>query len=123
MVQVASQLKQIGFSLIRTNFLGEKYYVLTTPGKDEKISPIMYGILGSLVALYNELGTTISKKDLKNIYRDVWNECNLLIENGYLAIVEEDGIKKVLITPIAKGVCKDLLKNFNLKEILQLLEN
>ncbi|WP_457558383.1 hypothetical protein [Candidatus Harpocratesius sp.] len=122
MSQVIKQLKNIGFSLVRTSFLGEKFYVLTSPGKDEKISPTMYGILVSLIALYKELGTNITEQELKKIFKNVWNECSLLIEYKYLEIHEQEGIKKVLITPIGKAVCKDIVNNVDLHEILSFLE-
>ncbi|MCF2139329.1 MAG: hypothetical protein K9W44_04665 [Candidatus Lokiarchaeota archaeon] len=50
------------------------------------------------------------------------NECSLLIEYKYLEIHEQEGIKKVLITPIGKAVCKDIVNKVDLHEILSFLE-
>lgn len=120
--QCVSLLNDLGYSLIRTTYNGEKYFVLTTPGKDERVSPIMYGILISLLALYKEIGQSITEKDLKKIFDDVWNDCLMLIENGYLEIQEIQGKKEVLITPIGKAACKNIYNQIDLKDILNKID-
>ncbi|MHA1294768.1 MAG: hypothetical protein ACTSQJ_19185, partial [Promethearchaeota archaeon] len=42
-------LKNIGFELITSKFLDNKYYVLTANGKDDNISPSQYGTLALII--------------------------------------------------------------------------
>ena len=39
MIEVYNSLVNVGFELISTNFLDQKYYVLTSEGKDDRINP------------------------------------------------------------------------------------
>ncbi|MHA1782765.1 MAG: hypothetical protein ACTSUL_04975, partial [Promethearchaeota archaeon] len=41
--KVYHDLKQVGFELIKTKFQDETYYILTTEGKDDEITPTQYG--------------------------------------------------------------------------------
>ncbi len=117
--QTVAQFSALGLSLIRTTYLGEKYYVLTGSGKDEKVSPSMYGVLVSLLALYNEIGTNLEMLESKRIFKEVWEEVTFLLELNYLAEIEEDGTKKLAITPLGKAACKNIGKDINLKNLLQ----
>ena len=49
--EVYLNLKKVGFELITTKFLDQKYYVLTSEGKDDNITPSQYGTLALIVAL------------------------------------------------------------------------
>lgn len=120
--QTVQQFQNLGLSLIRTTYLGEKYYVLTGPGKDEKVSPSMYGILVCLLALYNELGNNIELLEVKKIFKDMWDEVQVLMELNYLAQNEENGVKILELTPIGKAACKNIAKDVNLKNLLSYLE-
>ena len=70
---LVQNFKLIGFSLIRTTFQGKRYFVLTTPGKDDIISPSMYGTLGLIISLYNEVGRDIELIKIKQIFKELWD--------------------------------------------------
>ena len=48
---VYGQLKKVGFELVKTEFLDQKYYVLISEGKDDNITPSQYGTLALILAL------------------------------------------------------------------------
>ena len=66
---LVQNFKLIGFSLIRTTFQGKRYFVLTTPGKDDVISPSMYGTLGLIIALYNDVVINLELFKIKHIFK------------------------------------------------------
>ena len=115
---LVQNFKLIGFSLIRTTFQGKRYFVLTTPGKDDIISPSMYGTLGLIIALYNEVGREIELSNIKQIFKELWNEVEELITHNYLQISKDKGSETVSITPIGKAAFKNILKDLNLPKIL-----
>jgi len=115
---LVQNFKLIGFSLIRTTFQGKRYFVLTTPGKDDAISPSMYGALGLIIALYNEVGRNIELTKIKQIFKELWDEVEELITHNYLQISKDKGIDILTITPIGKAAFKNILKELNLPKIL-----
>ena len=115
---LVQNFKLIGFSLIRTTFQGERYFVLTTPGKDDAISPSMYGTLGLIIALYNEVGRNIELIKIKQIFKELWDEVEELITHNYLQISKDKGTEIITITPIGKAAFKNILKDLNLPKIL-----
>lgn len=110
--------KLIGFSLIRTTFQGKRYFVLTTPGKDDIVSPSMYGTLGLIIALYNDVGREIELIKIKQIFKELWDEIEELITHNYLQISKDKGTDILTITPIGKAAFKNILKELNLPKIL-----
>ena len=115
---LVQNFKLIGFSLIRTTFQGKRYFVLTTPGKDDIISPSMYGTLGLIIALYNEVGREIELIKIKQIFKELWDEVEELITHNYLQISQDNGSETLSITPIGKAAFKNILKELNLPKIL-----
>ena len=115
---LVQNFKLIGFSLIRTTFQGKRYFVLTTPGKDDIISPSMYGTLGLIIALYNEVGREIELIKIKQIFKELWDEVEELIKHNYLQISKNKGSEILTITPIGKAAFKNILKDLNLPKIL-----
>ena len=120
--EIAKRFQAIGLSLVRTNYMNEKYFVLSTLGKDESISPSMYGALSLLAALYNELGTEMDIISVKQLMKDIWGEIEQLIAVNYLQSVIEKGKEWLKITPIGKSALKNILKELNLKKILEIYE-
>ncbi|MHA2282897.1 MAG: hypothetical protein ACXAC5_18805 [Promethearchaeota archaeon] len=51
MSDIYIKLQNIGFELIKTTFLEQKFYILTSDGKDDNITPSQYGTLALVVAL------------------------------------------------------------------------
>ncbi len=115
---LVQNFKLIGFSLIRTTFQGKRYFVLTTPGKDDIISPSMYGTLGLIIALHNEVGRDIKLIKIKQIFKELWDEVEELIKHNYLQISKNKGTDTLTITPIGKAAFKNILKDLNLPKIL-----
>ncbi|MCK4281693.1 MAG: hypothetical protein KAX10_06235 [Candidatus Lokiarchaeota archaeon] len=120
--KVHNNLKNIGFELVKTSYLEEKYYILTTEGKEKALSPIHYGILAIIIALNNEIGENLNYFELKNILKDVWENVEYLIKNNYLAQIKSRDYHLIKITPIGKGVLKNIISEINLKKILELFE-
>ena len=118
--QIVFRYRQIGLSLVRTDFKGKKYYVVSSPGKDDQISPAMYGALGIIVAMYNELGTVVSISKLKEVLSDVWNEIELLQEANYLEEHEENGEKKLILTPLAKAATQKIAGGLKIRDFIDL---
>lgn len=115
---LVQNFKLIGFSLIRTTFQGKRFFILTTPGKDDVISPSMYGTLGLIIALYNDVGREIELIKFKKIFKELWDEIEELITHNYLQIIQDKGTDKISITPIGKAAFKNILKDLNLPKIL-----
>jgi len=115
---LVQNFKLIGFSLIRTTFQGKRYFVLTTPGKDDAISPSMYGTLGLIIALNNEVGRDIELTKIKQIFKELWDEVEELITHNYLQISKDKGTDILTITPIGKAAFKNILRELNLPKIL-----
>ena len=117
---LVKNFKLIGFSLIRTTYQGNRYLVLTSAGKDDKISPSMYGVLGLIIALYNEIGHDIEITKIKNIFSDLWDDIEELMSQNYLEIINNRGMDILAITPIGKAAFKNILKDLNLPTLLSI---
>jgi len=120
--EVHELLNKIGFDLIKTDFQDQFYYVLTSEGKDDNITPSQYGILALIIALSKEVDENIKIEDLKEIFTEVWdNDVQFLINNDYLRTFNELGIIKV--TPLGKATMKNVIKDLQLQNLLNLFEN
>lgn len=110
-------LKKIGFEFIKSNFLDQTFYVLTSEGKDDSITPSQYGTLALILALSKEVDENIKISDLKEIFKEVWaSDVEFLIENDYLRKIEEIDIIK--ITPLGKAILKNIIQDLHLKNLL-----
>lgn len=110
-------LKKIGFEFIKSNFLDQKLYVLTSEGKDDNITPSQYGTLALILALSKEIDENIKISDLKEIFKEVWvADVEFLIENDYLRKIEDLDIIK--ITPLGKAILKNIIQDINLNNLL-----
>ena len=113
--QLVKNFKNLGLSLIRSKFQGDRYYVLTTPGKDSKITPSMYGTMALLIATINEVGNNLKLSEMKQIFKDVWQDIESLLSIEYLALINTKNGEKIEITPLGKGAFKNIMKDLNLK--------
>jgi len=121
-VDVYSYLKNVGFDLVKTNFQEQKFYVLITEGKDDKITPSQYGTLALILALTKEIDENIKIEDLKEIFSEVWtSDIQTLIERDYLREIEELGIIKV--TPLAKAMFYSVYKDLKLQNLIDIFKN
>ncbi|MFW9882329.1 MAG: hypothetical protein ACFFG0_55415, partial [Candidatus Thorarchaeota archaeon] len=115
-------LRNVGFELIKTNFLEQIFYILTSDGKDDNITPSQYGILALIIALSKEVDENIKIDDLKEIFHEVWDtNVQILIDNDYLRRFDELGIIKV--TPLGKATFKNIIKDLQLKNLLNVFES
>ncbi|MHA1883412.1 MAG: hypothetical protein ACXAAI_15555 [Promethearchaeota archaeon] len=119
--EVYANLQNIGFELITTRFLDQQFYILTSEGKDDDITPSQYGTLALIVALSKEIDENIKIEDLKEIFADVWDtDIQFLIESDYIRDFEELGIIKV--APLGKAIMKNIIMDLNLKNLLDLFK-
>ena len=115
---VYSNLKNVGFEFIKSRFLDQNYYILTSEGKDDRVTPSQYGTLVLILALSKELDDNLDMDDLKDIFKEVWNtDMKFLIENDYLRKIEDQNILK--ITPLGKALLKNIIKDIELKNLLE----
>ena len=115
---VYSNLKNVGFEFIKSKFLDQNYYILTSEGKDDRVTPSQYGTLALILALSKELDENLELNDLKDIFKEVWNtDMKFLIENDYLRKIEDQNILK--ITPLGKALVKNIIKDIELKNLLE----
>ncbi len=122
MSDVYFNLKNVGFELIKTKFLDQQFYILTSDGKDDNITPSQYGILALIIALSKEVDENIKIEDLKDIFVELWDsDVQFLIDNNYLRKFDEVGIIKV--TPMGKATMKNVIKELQLKNLINLFEN
>ena len=116
---VYSNLKNVGFEFIKSRFLDQNYYILTSEGKDDRVTPSQYGTLALILALSKELDENLDLNDLKDIFKEVWNtDMKFLIENDYLRKIELQNILK--ITPLGKALLKNIIKDIELKKKIKL---
>jgi len=119
MSDIYVKLQNIGFELIKTTFLEQKFYILTSEGKDDNVTPSQYGTLALVVALSKEVDENIKIEDLKDIFADIWDsDIQFLIDNDYLRRFEELGIIKV--APLGKAIMKNIIGDIQLKNLLEL---
>lgn len=115
-------LTKIGFELISSNFLGHKYYILTSEGKDDKISPSQYGTLALIIALSREVDENININDLKEIFFEVWEmDIKFLIEHNYLR--KDDSLNILKVTPLGKALLKDIIDDLELKSLINIFKS
>ena len=114
-------LNNLGFELITTKFLDQNYYVLTTEGKDDNITPSQYGTLAVILALSKEVDDNIKVDDLKEIFSNVWDsDIKLLIENDYLRKLNVEGLDIVKVTPLGNAIMKNIIHDLHLKDLLDI---
>ena len=114
-------LNKVGFELIKTKFQDQIYYVLTSDGKDDNITPSQYGILALIIALSKEVDENIKIEDMKEIFDELWaTDVQFLIDNDYLRKFDELGIIKV--APLGKAIMKNVVREMQLKNLLDLFK-
>lgn len=122
--EVYLNLKKVGFELITTKFLDQKYYVLTSEGKDDNITPSQYGTLALIVALSKEVDENIKVDDLKEIFSEVWtSDVEFLIENDYLRRISIEDLELVKITPLGKAALKNIIQDIQLKNLIEVYKD
>ena len=120
---VYQNLKSVGFEMITTKFLEQKYFVLTSEGKDDTITPSQYGTLALILALSNEVDENIKFSDLKEMFSEVWkSDIEFLLESDYLRQINIDNLDIVKITPLGKATLKNVIQTLKLKNIINIFK-
>jgi len=121
MSEIYMKLKDIGFELIKTKFLEQSFYILTSEGKDDNVTPSQYGTLALILALSKEVDENIKIEDLKEIFHEIWDtDIQFLINNDYLRKFDELGIIKV--APLGKAIMKNIIGDIRLKNLLDVFK-
>jgi hypothetical protein len=119
--EVYTNLKKVGFELITTKFLDQKFYILTTEGKEDDVTPSQYGTLALILALSKEVDENIKLSDLKEIFSEVWNpDIEFLFGKDYIRKVNIDGLDIVKITPLGKAILKNIIDNIQVQNLLNI---
>lgn len=119
--EVYLKLTDVGFELIKTKFLDQHFYILTSDGKDDNITPSQYGILALIIALSKEIDENIKIEDLKEIFNELWEiDVQFLIDNDYLRVFDEFGI--IRVTPQGKATMKNIIQDLQLQNLLNVFE-
>ncbi|MEJ2279644.1 MAG: hypothetical protein P8Y70_18165 [Candidatus Lokiarchaeota archaeon] len=122
MSEVYLNLQRVGFELIKTNFLGQGYYILTTDGIDDNITPSQYGILAIIAAIGKDLDEVIPIKDIKEIFEEIWDtDLKFLIDNDYIRKNEEFSI--IRLSPLGKAALKNIYNDLQLDNLIKIFEN
>jgi len=121
MSEIYVNLRNIGFELIKTNFLDQQYYILTSEGKDDNITPSQYGTLALIIALSKELDDNMKIEDLKEIFADIWDtDIQFLLNNDYLR--KFDDLEIIKVAPLGKATMKNIIREIQLKNLLDLFK-
>ncbi|MFO8019380.1 MAG: hypothetical protein R6U96_12155 [Promethearchaeia archaeon] len=121
--EIYQRLKDIGFELVTSTFLNQKYYLLTTVGKDDSISPSQYGTLALIIALTKEVNEDIKLEDLKELFSDLWDtDVQFLIENDYLRKIKVENLEIVKVTPLGKAIMKNIIQNLKVKNLIDIFQ-
>ncbi|MGQ4875165.1 MAG: hypothetical protein ACP6IY_13950 [Promethearchaeia archaeon] len=122
--EVYNRLNDVGFELIATNFLEQKYYVLTSEGKDDEITPSQYGTLATILAMSKEIDENLKLDDIKEIFSELWDsDVKFLIEKDYLRKININGLDIIKVTPLGKALLKNIIKDLNIKNILEIFKH
>jgi len=117
-------LKNIGLELITTKFLEHTYYILTSEGKDDNITPSQYGTLALIIALSKEVDEDIQLNDLKEMFQEVWvTDVEFLIENDYLRRIKNNQNEIIKVSPLGKAVLKNIIGDLKLKNLIEYFES
>lgn len=122
--QVYESLKEVGLELIITNYLDEKYYILTSEGKEDKISPSQYGTLALIGALSKEVDENLKLSDLKDIFSKIWDtDIKFLLENDYIRKITINNLQLIKVAPLGKALLKNILQDLQLQNLLKVLRS
>lgn len=122
--EVYINLRNVGLELITTKFLDQNYFVLTSEGKDDNITPSQYGTLALILALSKEVDENMKLSDLKDIFSEVWTtDVEFLIEKDYLRKINVEDLEIVKITPLGKATLKNIIENLQLKNLLNIFND
>ncbi len=122
--QIYENLKRVGLELIISNYLDEKYYILTSEGKEDKISPSQYGALALIGALSKEVDEDLKLSDVKEIFSKVWDsDIKFLLDHDYIRKVSINDLELIKMAPLGKALLKNIFQDLKLKNLLDVLRS
>ncbi|MFX1494510.1 MAG: hypothetical protein ACFFBZ_09540 [Promethearchaeota archaeon] len=122
MSNVYLNFKNVGFEFIKSKLFNDTYYILTSEGKDDTISPSQYGTLALLIAMSKEVDDNLKIKDLKEIFSEVWeSDVEFLLKNDYLRKIED--LDAIVVSPLGKALMKNIIQDLDLKNLLDIYTN
>jgi hypothetical protein len=120
--QIYVNLKNVGLELIVSKFLEERYYILTSEGIDNDISPSQYGTLALILALSKEVDDNLKLSDAKQIFSKVWKDVEFLLERDYIQKISINDLEIIKITPLGKSLMKNVIQDLKLKNLLEVFK-
>ncbi|MBD3255089.1 MAG: hypothetical protein GF383_08340 [Candidatus Lokiarchaeota archaeon] len=121
--EVYENLLNVGMELISTKFLEQKYYVLTSEGKDDDITASQYGTLALVLAICEELNENVLIDDLKEIFSEVWtSDIEFLFEKDLIRKLYVEDLEIIKVTPLGKATLKNLISDLSLKKLLDVFK-
>ncbi len=120
---IYDNLKEIGFELITTKFLEQKYYILTSDGIDDTITPSQYGTLALITALSKEIDENLKFSDINEIFSEVWDsDIKFLLKNDYLRKLSINDLEIIQVSPLGKALMKNIIQNLQLKNLIDVFK-
>ncbi len=113
-----SRFENIGYEIIKTSFLNENYYILSSDGIDSSLTPQMYGALAIIIGLNKEMNSNLTIEESKEIFSNIWEEIEFLKENKYLVQYSIDNTDFLIPTPIAKVLFKNFISELEIGKIM-----
>jgi len=120
--QTYQNLQDIGFELITSTFLDQKYYILTSEGKDDDITPSQYGTLAFILALSKDVDENLKYSDIKDIFSEVLENVEILIEKDFIRKISVNNLEIIKVTPLGKALLKNIIEDINLKNLLDVFK-
>jgi hypothetical protein len=121
--EIYTNLKNVGLELIKSNFLENKYYILTSEGKDDDITPSQYGTLALILALSKEVDENLKLADAKQIFSNVWrSDVEYLLEENYLRRLSINNLEIIKVTPLGRALMKNIIQDLTLKSLLEVFK-
>jgi hypothetical protein len=114
-----SRFEKIGYEIIKSKFLNDSYYILTSEGFNKALTPQMYGILAIIVTVNKDLGKDFTIEEANDIFSEMSQEIAFLKEQNYLVEIKANKEVKLIATPLAKVLFKNLIKELNVEVILR----
>ncbi|MHA1734424.1 MAG: hypothetical protein ACTSU5_20995 [Promethearchaeota archaeon] len=105
--KLSSNLRRVGLDLVRTNYQGEKIYMLSIPSEGTPLDPELFGKFVCLAVLIQEHGKDFSAEELEEIFPGFEKDFRTLEGEKFLT-VEKNGERITLeLGPVGKVAIKD----------------
>jgi len=118
-----ARFESIGYEIISTVFLKEKYYLLVTEGKDMRLNPEQYGILAIILGINKEIGRDLTMNEFKDLFSNVWRDIEFLLKSRYLSENTIENETYIVLTPLTKILFKNVIDQIGLTKILNEFES